>query len=398
MSSGPCRELGGAGHDRRAAALGGEPARDLVAHLVDRRRRRADERHAHVGDRAGEVGVLGEEAVAGVDAVGAAVADRVEDGVGVEVALGRGLPAERERLVGEPDVQRVAIELGVDRDGLDAELASGADDAHGDLAAVGDQDLLQHGCQCRCHDCSRPHAAATSRGPPDGPSATSSETGSTNADLLAAAATGAPDRTVLVADHQTAGRGRLDRRWDAPPGVNLLVSILFRTVPIPASALTQRVGLAAIDACLVAAGVEAVLKWPNDLLARRSQAGRDPGPAGGRRFDRGGARAERRLGARGRGVVARRQRRRREPTPLDLLAALLTAFDALPDDIGRPVPGGAGDRSDGASTCRCPVGGSTGGQSTSTATAAWSSSTRAGSRHRLDVGDVVHVRDAGPPA
>ena len=83
---------------------------------------------------------------------------------------------------------------------------------------------------------------------------------------MAAAASGAPDRSVLVADHQTAGRGRLDRRWDAPPGANLLVSILFRTVPSPASALTQRVGLAAIDACRAAAGVEAVLKWPNDLL------------------------------------------------------------------------------------------------------------------------------------
>ena len=79
-----------------------------------------------------------------MDAIGAAVTDRVEDRVGVEIALGRGLPAERVRLVGEPDVQCVAIELGVDGDGLDAELASGADDAHGDLAAVGDQDLLQH--------------------------------------------------------------------------------------------------------------------------------------------------------------------------------------------------------------------------------------------------------------
>ncbi len=91
-----------------------------------------------------EVGVLGEEAVAGVDAVGAAVTDRTDDGVGVEVALGCRLPAECVSLVGEPDVQGVPIELGVDRDGLDAELTSGADHAHGDLATVGDQDLLQH--------------------------------------------------------------------------------------------------------------------------------------------------------------------------------------------------------------------------------------------------------------
>ena len=76
-----------------------------------------------VGDGPGEVGVLGEEAVAGVHAVGAAASDRVEDRLGVEVALGRGLTAERVGLVGEPDVQRVAVELGVHRDRGDAELA-----------------------------------------------------------------------------------------------------------------------------------------------------------------------------------------------------------------------------------------------------------------------------------
>ena len=100
-----------------------------------------------VGDRLGELGVLGEEAVAGVHAVGAAAADGVEDRLGVEVALGRGLAAERVRLVGEADVERLAVELGVHGDGLDAELACGADDAHGDLATVGDQDLLEHECQ-----------------------------------------------------------------------------------------------------------------------------------------------------------------------------------------------------------------------------------------------------------
>ncbi|HEY0517956.1 MAG TPA: hypothetical protein VGC84_00575, partial [Ilumatobacteraceae bacterium] len=91
-------------------------------------------------------------------------------------------------------------------------------------------------------------------------------TGSTNADLLAAAAAGAPDRSVLMARHQTAGRGRLDRRWDALAGANLLVSILFRDVPAHPHQLTQRVGLAATIACNRIAGVSPVLKWPNDLL------------------------------------------------------------------------------------------------------------------------------------
>ncbi len=93
-------------------------------------------------------------------------------------------------------------------------------------------------------------------------------TGSTNADLLAAVEAGdVGDRTVLVADHQVAGRGRLDRRWDAPAGTNLLVSLLFLDVPRTPAALTQRVGLAALDAArAVLPGADVTLKWPNDLL------------------------------------------------------------------------------------------------------------------------------------
>ena len=92
------------------------------------------------------------------------------------------------------------------------------------------------------------------------------ETGSTNSDLLSAAATGAPDRSVLMARHQTAGRGRMDRQWIAPPGSNLLVSLLFREVPEHPHELTQRVALAAARACTAIAGIAPTLKWPNDLL------------------------------------------------------------------------------------------------------------------------------------
>jgi BirA family biotin operon repressor/biotin-[acetyl-CoA-carboxylase] ligase len=97
------------------------------------------------------------------------------------------------------------------------------------------------------------------------------ETGSTNTDLLDAAAAGAPDRSVLVARHQTAGRGRLDRRWEAPAGANLLVSILFRGCTGDPHRLTQRVALAAQEASRTTAGVEALLKWPNDLLVGTSK-------------------------------------------------------------------------------------------------------------------------------
>lgn len=92
------------------------------------------------------------------------------------------------------------------------------------------------------------------------------QTGSTNADLVAAAAAGAPDGTVLVARHQTAGRGRLNRTWDAPPGANLLVSLLFRPLPHPPHRVAWLVALAARRAAAHVAGVDARLKWPNDLL------------------------------------------------------------------------------------------------------------------------------------
>lgn len=94
------------------------------------------------------------------------------------------------------------------------------------------------------------------------------ETGSTNADLLTAAAQGAAHGTVLVTDHQTAGKGRLGRVWDAPPGSNLLVSVLFRQgfEPDAAHQLTQRVAVAAARAAERLAGVSPQLKWPNDLL------------------------------------------------------------------------------------------------------------------------------------
>jgi BirA family biotin operon repressor/biotin-[acetyl-CoA-carboxylase] ligase len=107
-----------------------------------------------------------------------------------------------------------------------------------------------------------------------GPSANSpyrilrvSVTGSTNADLLARAAAGEPSGLVLLADHQTAGRGRLDRRWEAPPGANVLASVLLRpNRPVDTwFHSTLALGLAVVDACR-SVGVDASLKWPNDVL------------------------------------------------------------------------------------------------------------------------------------
>src|SRR6201991_4954623 len=94
-------------------------------------------------------------------------------------------------------------------------------------------------------------------------------TGSTNADLLAAAAAGAPDRSVLIAEHQEAGRGRLARTWVAPPGSGITVSILLRPAGGPPSRfswLPLLAALPALDAVRELTTAPAGLKWPNDLL------------------------------------------------------------------------------------------------------------------------------------
>lgn len=104
-------------------------------------------------------------------------------------------------------------------------------------------------------------------------------TGSTNADLLAAAAAGAPDRTVLVAEHQESGRGRLTRSWVSPPGAGLTFSVLLRPTGVPASRfgwLPLLTGLALLDTVRGFGVTSAGLKWPNDLLvgsAQRKAAG-----------------------------------------------------------------------------------------------------------------------------
>jgi BirA family biotin operon repressor/biotin-[acetyl-CoA-carboxylase] ligase len=122
-------------------------------------------------------------------------------------------------------------------------------------------------------------------------------TGSTNSDLMAQAGAGAPGGAVLVAEEQTAGRGRLDRSWTAPPRSGLFLSLLLRPgvdgdapdlpdadadgVPGEAAGgvawaggvprehwgwLPLLVGVAAGAALSSAAEVEVRLKWPNDLL------------------------------------------------------------------------------------------------------------------------------------
>jgi BirA family biotin operon repressor/biotin-[acetyl-CoA-carboxylase] ligase len=93
---------------------------------------------------------------------------------------------------------------------------------------------------------------------------------STNTYLLGEARAGAAEGVVAVADHQTAGRGRLGRTWTAPPGSALLVSVLLRPVDLHSDRrhlITAAVALAAARACRAVAAISPLIKWPNDLLA-----------------------------------------------------------------------------------------------------------------------------------
>ena len=95
------------------------------------------------------------------------------------------------------------------------------------------------------------------------------EIGSTNAELMARAAGGAPDRSVLLAEYQAAGRGRLGRLWTAPPGTQVAVSVLLRPGAVSPTLfgwLPLATGLAVRDGLRAAGGVDASLKWPNDVL------------------------------------------------------------------------------------------------------------------------------------
>jgi len=94
-------------------------------------------------------------------------------------------------------------------------------------------------------------------------------TGSTNADLLARAQQGEAEGTVLAAEEQRAGRGRMGRTWTSPPRAALTFSLLLKPAVPPACRgwLPLLTGVAVAAAVTRATGVETGLKWPNDLLA-----------------------------------------------------------------------------------------------------------------------------------
>jgi BirA family biotin operon repressor/biotin-[acetyl-CoA-carboxylase] ligase len=213
-------------------------------------------------------------------------------------------------------------------------------------------------------------------------------TTSTNAVLLADAH-GRPDRSVLAAGHQTQGRGRLDRRWEAPPDASLLASLLFHRVPADPGVVTRRVSVAAVDACRQLGRLDDVaLKWPNDVLAGGAKLA---GVLAQRHADGPlvvGIGVNVRWCPDGAALVGV------DVDPVDVLAALLGAYDAVGDDVG------ARYRTELATLGRrvrveLPSGPALTGTATDvTVDGRLVVLDDSGSTHRLAVADVVHLRGA----
>ncbi len=107
---------------------------------------------------------------------------------------------------------------------------------------------------------------------------------STNDVAARLAEAGAPQGTVIVADAQSAGRGRLGRSWASPPRAGLYTSVLLRPRPEALGLVTLMAGVAIAEGCEESTGIRAILKWPNDLyVGTRKVAGilAEAGTAGG---------------------------------------------------------------------------------------------------------------------
>ena len=237
-----------------------------------------------------------------------------EDGLGVQVALGRRLAAEGVGLVGHAHVQGVAVEVGVDGDGADAQLAAGPDDPDGDLAAVGNEDLLEHAGLSSVivglHNCTHPYGVCHV-GRWSGTSAGCDEVDSTNTYLLDQARHGAPRRAG------GGGRPPDGRAGAARPALGVAARREPAGLGAPAARLRRpttstcapgRWRWPAADACRRRGRGRAGAQVAQRPAGRRGQAGRGAGRGGvrrsrpcgggrGHRDQRGLARARRRPGA-----------------------------------------------------------------------------------------------------
>ncbi len=116
----------------------------FFAHQPRDFRRRADELDIRGAADLGEVGVLAEQAVAGMNGVDVGDFGGGDDGGNVEIAVGRARRADADGLIGKTNVQRVAVGLAVDGNRAHAEFTAGIEDAKCDFATIGDQNLTKH--------------------------------------------------------------------------------------------------------------------------------------------------------------------------------------------------------------------------------------------------------------
>ena len=100
------------------------------------------------------------------------------------------------------------------------------------------------------------------------------EVSSTNDVAALLADAGAPEGTAIVADAQSAGRGRLGRQWESPPGAGLYVSVVLRPAGYTLRLITIVAGVAVAEGIQAATGLSVALKWPNDVyVGERKLAG-----------------------------------------------------------------------------------------------------------------------------
>jgi hypothetical protein len=118
----------------------------LAAQRADGRGGRADPHQAGIDHGLGKVGVLAEEAVAGVHGICARGAGSGQQLVGAQVGVGTECAAQRDGLRGFAHMQGVGVGVGVDGHSFDTHAVGGVDDAAGDLAAIGDEDLFHRLC------------------------------------------------------------------------------------------------------------------------------------------------------------------------------------------------------------------------------------------------------------
>lgn len=236
------------------------------------------------------------------------------------------------------------------------------------------------------------------------------ETASTNALVADRAREGAPDGLVVMAEHQTAGRGRLDRTWETPPGTALTFSMLLRPTAPPATWpwLPLLTGLGAATA-LQRLGYAATVKWPNDVLIGERKVGgilveRVETPTGaaavvGIGINTGMAADQ--LPVPTATSLSLEQRPEDTPARDEVLVAVVEAVRALYDDWQRD-PGALAERYGAACVTvgrrvrvELPAGGTLEGEAVAVDDAGRLVVETSEGRHQVGAGDVVHVRSVG---